>query len=45
MERLEELCKEMINRHEYQKCEKKLEEAMADNPHSAIPHNLMGILM
>ncbi|MCI7290192.1 hypothetical protein ACQRBH_05500 [Bariatricus sp. SGI.161] len=44
-EKLEDRCKMLIVQHEYKKCEKKLGEAMLQNPHSAIPHNLMGILM
>ena len=44
-EKLEDRCKRLIVQHEYKECEKKLGEAMLHNPHSAIPHNLMGILM
>jgi len=44
-EKLEDRCKRLIVQHEYKECEKKLGEAMLRNPHSAIPHNLMGILM
>ena len=44
-EKLEDRCKRLIVQHEYKECEKKLGEAMLQNPHSAIPHNLMGILM
>ena len=44
-EKLEDRCKRLIFQHEYKECEKKLGEAMLQNPHSAIPHNLMGILM
>ncbi|MDD6435462.1 MAG: hypothetical protein PUF77_03610 [Clostridiales bacterium] len=44
-EKLEEKCKRLIQKHEYRECEKKLGEAMKKEPHSAIPHNLMGILM
>ena len=44
-EKLENRCKRLIVQHEYKECEKKLGEAMLQNPHSAIPHNLMGILM
>ena len=44
-EKLEDRCKSLIVQHEYKECEKKLGEAMLQNPHSAIPHNLMGILM
>ena len=34
----------MIQR-KFEQCEKEIETAMAENPHCAIPHNLMGILM
>ena len=45
-EKLEDRCKRLIVQHEYKECEKKLgKTAMLRNPHSAIPHNLMGILM
>ena len=44
-EKLEDRCKRLIVQHEYKECEKKLGEAMLQNPHSAISHNLMGILM
>ena len=44
-EKLEDRCKRLIVQREYKECEKKLGEAMLQNPHSAIPHNLMGILM
>ena len=44
-EKLEARCKRLIVQHEYKECEKKLGEAMLRNTHSAIPHNLMGILM
>ena len=44
-EKFEDRCKRLIVQHEYKECEKKLGEAMLQNPHSAIPHNLMGILM
>ncbi|MGM9946581.1 hypothetical protein [Floccifex sp.] len=42
---LEDICKQLIYCQEYKECENKLKEAMFQNPHSAIPHNLMGILM
>ena len=45
MKNLEDECKKMITCHEYKKCENKIKEAMFQDPHSAIPHNLMGILM
>lgn len=44
-ERLEYRCRQLNDRKEYEKCKKVIAEAMAKNPHSAIPHNLMGILM
>lgn len=44
-EKLEDRCRTMMNQHEYKKCEKELGKEMQKNPHSAIPHNLMGILM
>ncbi|MDD6070356.1 MAG: hypothetical protein PUC12_05995 [Clostridiales bacterium] len=44
-ERLENRCRQLIENHEYIKCEKEIREAMAQNPHSAVPHNLMGILL
>ena len=45
IDKLERRCKELIAREEYKECEKEIGEAMAKDPHSAIPHNLMGILM
>lgn len=44
-ERLEKRCKSLIEKREYEKCEKAIQKAMAADPHSAVPHNLMGILM
>ena len=41
---LEEKCKELISNRKYDECEKEIIKAMALMPHSAIPHNLMGIL-
>lgn len=40
-EKLEDRCKRLIVQHKYKECEKKLGEAMLQDPHSAIPHNLM----
>ena len=37
--------KKLIAGREYRECEKIIAKAMADNPHSAEPQNLMGILM
>lgn len=44
-ERLEDKCRMLIEKREYEKCEKEIRQAMAGKPHSAIPHNLMGILL
>ena len=41
---LEEKCKELISNRKYDECEKEIIKAMDLMPHSAIPHNLMGIL-
>lgn len=43
--RLINKCRELIDSHEYTECEKEIAKAMAKNPHSAVLHNLMGILM
>jgi lipoprotein NlpI len=37
--------KEMINRREFDACEALISTAMFQNPHSAVPHNLMGLLL
>ena len=37
--------KEMIGRREFEACEALLATAMFQNPHSAVPHNLMGLLL
>jgi tetratricopeptide (TPR) repeat protein len=37
--------KEMIGRGEFNECEALLATAMFQNPHSAVPHNLMGLLL
>ena len=37
--------KEMIEHHEFDPCEALLATAMFQNPHSAVPHNLMGLLL
>ena len=44
-EKLEDRCRALIDRREYTECEKEIGKAMAENPHSAVTHNLMGILM
>lgn len=45
VEKLEDRCRMLIENREYEKCAREIREAMARNPHSAIPHNLMGILL
>ncbi|MGM9940622.1 MAG: hypothetical protein ACI32N_01360 [Bulleidia sp.] len=42
---LEEKCRKLIEQRRYEQCEKEIEQAMAQKPHCAVPHNLMGILM
>lgn len=42
---LEERCRQLIIQREFEQCQKEIETAMAENPHCAIPHNLMGILL
>ena len=42
---LEERCRQLMIQRKFEQCEKEIETAMAENPHCAIPHNLMGILM
>ena len=37
--------KEMIEYREFDPCEALLATAMFQNPHSAVPHNLMGLLL
>ena len=37
--------KEMISCQEFEACEALLATAMFQNPHSAVPHNLMGLLL
>lgn len=44
-ERLEVRCKNLIINQKYETCEKEIINAMAEMPHSAMPHNLMGILL
>lgn len=44
-DKLENICKTLMDKRKYKECEKVIGEAMAKNPHSAVPHNLMGILM
>ena len=41
-ERLEDKCRELIEKKEYETCEKEIADAMVTMPHSAVPHNLMG---
>lgn len=42
---LEERCRELMIQRKFEQCQNEIETAMAENPHGAIPHNLMGILM
>lgn len=42
---LEERCRKLTSEKKYQVCLKEIEGAMAQRPHEAVPHNLMGILM
>ncbi|MGN0312979.1 MAG: hypothetical protein ACI4CC_09395 [Lachnospiraceae bacterium] len=42
---LEYTCKNLIEQHQYETCQRKICRAMMEEPHSAIPQNLMGILM
>lgn len=44
-ERLENRCRMLIANREYAKCEKEIVMSMIQMPHSAVPHNLMGILL
>jgi Flp pilus assembly protein TadD len=37
--------KELIDRREFDACEALLSTAMFQSPHSAVPHNLMGLLL
>ena len=40
-----EQTKGMISRREFEACEALISTAMFQNPHSAVPHNLMGLLL
>jgi tetratricopeptide (TPR) repeat protein len=40
-----EQARDMINRREFDACETLISTAMFQNPHSAVPHNLMGLLL
>lgn len=42
---LEERCRQLMIQRKFEQCQKEIETAMVENPHSAIPHNLMGILL
>ena len=42
---LEDRCKKLISLGNFDQCEKEIVNAMTAEPHSAICHNLMGILM
>lgn len=44
-DKLEDRCRDMIEQKNFEKCEREIAMAMAADPHSAIPHNLMGILL
>ena len=44
-EKMIEDCREQIGNREFVKCEQMLRKAMEEEPHSAVPHNLMGILL
>lgn len=39
------MVKECINRGDFESAEKDIVDSMAESPHNAVPHNLMGILM
>ena len=41
--KLEELCRYLIEKHEYDKCEKEIVKAIEKDSHSPIHHNLMVI--
>lgn len=41
-ERLEDKCRELIEKKEYETCEKEIADAMVTMPHSAVPHNQYG---
>lgn len=40
-----DVCRMLIDNREYDACEEMLSKAMAQEPHSAVPHNLMGVLL
>ena len=42
---LEERCRQLMIQRKFEQCQKEIETAMAENPHCAIPHNLMWILL
>ena len=42
---LEERCRQLMIQRKFEQCQKEIETAMAEKPHCAIPHNLMGILL
>lgn len=44
-DRMIEECRNLVENKKYVKCEQMLRKAMEEIPHSAIPHNLMGILL
>lgn len=42
---LEESCRQLMIQRKFEQCQKEIETAMSENPHCAIPHNLMWILL
>ena len=42
---LEERCRQLMIQRKFEQCQKEIETTMAENPHCAIPHNLMWILL
>ena len=42
---LEERCRQLMIQRKFEQYQKEIETAMAENPHCAIPHNLMCILL
>lgn len=45
MDSLSRLVKTLITEGDFEQADKSIVQAMAENPHDAIPHNLMGILL
>lgn len=44
-DKMAEECRGLIKNKEFVKCEQMLRKAMEEEPHSPMPHNLMGILL